>query len=66
MEEWLSGVTQLVDKSEDPKVEQITQTATAGNIVNHIEDLVKGIRKNQEAIEHLIKLQQKENEKDSR
>lgn len=66
MEEWLSGVTQLVDKSEDSKVEQITQVATAGNIVNHIEDLVKGIRKNQEAIEHLIKLQQKENEKDSR
>lgn len=66
MEEWLSGVTQLVDKSEDSKVEQSTQTATAGNIVNHIEDLVKGIKKNQEAIEHLIELQQKENEKDSR
>ncbi len=66
MEEWLSGVTQLVDKSEDPKVEQITQTATAGNIVNHIEDLIKEIRRNQEAIEHLIELKQKENEKDSR
>jgi len=66
MEEWLSGVTQLVDKSDDSKVEQIAQTATAGNIVNHIDDLVKEIRKNQESIEHLIKLQQKENEKDSR
>ena len=66
MEEWLSGVTQLVDKSEDSKVEQITQTATAGNIVNHIEDLVKVIRKNQKSIEHLIELQQKENQKDSR
>jgi len=66
MEEWLSGVTQLVDKSEDSKAEQVTQTAAAGNMVNHIEDLVKGIRKNQEAIEHLIELQQKENEKDSR
>ena len=66
MEEWLSGVTQLVDKSEDSKVEQITQTATAGNIVNHIEDLIKEIRRNQEAIEHLVELHQKENEKDSR
>ena len=66
MEEWLSGVTQLVDKSDDSEVEQITQTATTGNIVNHIEDLLKGIRKNQKAIEHLIELQQKENEKDSR
>jgi len=65
MEEWLSGVTQLVDKSDDSKVEQIAQTAPAGNIVNHIDDLVKEIRKNQKSIEHLIKLQQKENEKDS-
>jgi hypothetical protein len=64
MEEWLSGVTQLVDKSEDSNVEQITKTTIEGNVVNHIENLVKEIRKNQKAIEHLIELQKKENEKD--
>jgi len=65
MEEWLSGVTQLVDKSEDTKVEQTAQAATPRDMVNHIDELVKEIRKNQKSIEHLIELQQKQNEKDS-
>jgi hypothetical protein len=66
MEEWLSGVTQLVDKSEDAKVEEIAQGVVPGSIVNHIEELVGEIRNNQKSIEHLIELQQKENKTDSR
>ena len=64
MEEWLSGVTQLVDKREEPEVEQIMQVEARENIVNHLEILIKEIRENQLSIKRLIDLHKTGKEKD--
>jgi len=62
MEEWLSGVTQLIDKREVPDVDQITHLAGGENIENHLEVLIREIRENQHSIERLIDLQKREKE----
>lgn len=64
MEEWLSGVTQLVDKREKPEIDHIMPVAGIDNIENHLELLIREIRENQHAIERLIDLQSKGEEKD--
>ena len=63
MEEWLSGVTQLVDKREEPEVDQIMPVASIDTIENHLEILIKEIRENQHTIERLIDLQNRGREK---
>ncbi|MBN2059247.1 MAG: biopolymer transporter ExbB [Deltaproteobacteria bacterium] len=64
MEEWLSGVTQLVDKGEESEMSPIRRTGSTGNIQNNLEVLIKEIRKNQQSVERLIELQKKMMEKD--
>ena len=61
MEEWLSGVTQLVDKREEPEVDQILQVTDRKSIETHLELLINEIRENQHSIERLIDLHKKNN-----
>ena len=61
MEEWLSGVTQLVDTREEPDGEEIKRPLVRDGIENHLNVLIAEIRHNQHSIERLIDLQLKEN-----
>lgn len=62
MEEWLSGVTQLIDKSEAPEVVDDV-LADTGEVAaeNRLDVLIREIRQNQQSLEELIKLQQRNN-----
>ncbi|MFC1531825.1 biopolymer transporter ExbB [Thermodesulfobacteriota bacterium] len=64
MEEWLSGVTQLIDKGEKSDLEQIAQPTGLENIEDRLEILVKEIQENQRAVKRLIDGQEKEKGKD--
>ena len=64
MEEWLSGVTQLIDKRGKSDLEQIEPTFDLENIEDHLEVLIKGIQENQRAIARLVEVQVKGKEKD--
>ena len=63
MEEWLSGVTQLIDKRDESEADRIGQGNRVENVENHLEILIKEIRENQRSIERLIDLQKKEKNK---
>ena len=54
MEEWLSGVTQLIDKEEKPDLGRIDQSAGLTNIEDRLEVLVKEIQENQRAVRRLV------------
>ncbi|MFC1580966.1 hypothetical protein ACFL4N_08655 [Thermodesulfobacteriota bacterium] len=62
MEEWLSGVTQLIDKGEGQELELGEQDPALGSIENHLSILIQELRQNQRAIEHLIEGRNKENQ----
>lgn len=66
MEEWLSGVTQLVDKGGESELSPIRSTGGTGDIQNNLEELIREIRKNQKSVERLIELQEMMMEKDER
>ena len=59
MEEWLSGVTQLVDRSEVADDEQTEAVGYEEGTEDPMAVLIQEIRANQRSIEELIKLQQK-------
>lgn len=62
MEEWLSGVTQLIDEEGKVDAVDIAQVDRLEKIDSHLGILVKEIRKNQKAIERL--LDDRENKKE--
>lgn len=59
MEEWLSGVTQLVDRSEVPVDDQGEATDYGEGASDPLEVLIREIRANQRSIEQLVKLHKK-------
>ena len=61
MEEWLSGVTQLIDSSEDTDVKKKTSAPSMARVEHGIERLIEEIRKNQQQLEQLIEVQKKQN-----
>jgi len=63
MEEWLSGVTQLIDKGEKSDLEPIAQSTGLEDIEDRLDILVKEIRENKGAVERLIKDKEKEKRK---
>jgi hypothetical protein len=65
MEEWLSGVTQLIDKQEKPDLEHIAQATGLANIEDRLEILLKEIQENQHAVKRLIDGQKEERRKGS-
>lgn len=60
MEEWLSGVTQLIDKGKGPDLEHMVEAAEPGGIENHLAVLIQEMRENQRAIERLLAGRSKE------
>ena len=60
MEEWLSGVTQLIDSNEDAVTETdgLMESSGMRRIESNLEALIKEIRSNQKSLEHLIEIQQ--------
>lgn len=65
MEEWLSGVTQLIDKQEKPDLEDVAQATGLANIEDRLEILLKEIQENQHAVKRLIDGQKEERRKGS-
>lgn len=55
MEEWLSGVTQLIDKGEKPDLESLAPPFGSGGIEEHLDALILEIRENQHTVERLIR-----------
>ncbi len=61
MEEWLSGVTQLIDSSDDSEMDETTHSPGMARIERNIESLIKEIRHNQQSLEQLIEIQKNQN-----
>ena len=63
MEEWLSGVTQLVDSSDDKDVDGMISEPGMVRIERNLESLIREIRNNQQGLEQLIEIQKNNIEK---
>jgi hypothetical protein len=61
MEEWLSGVTQLVDSSEDADMDGVISEPGMVRIERNLESLISEIRNNQQGLEQLIEFQKNQN-----
>ena len=63
MEEWLSGVTQLIDSSEDGAqgTDGTMDSSSIRRLGSNLEMLIKEIKTNQKSLERLIELQQNHN-----
>ena len=61
MEEWLSGVTQLVDSSDDPGMDGMISKPGTARIEHNLESLIREIRNNQHSLEQLIEIQKNQN-----
>jgi hypothetical protein len=56
MEEWLSGVTQLVDSSDDTDMEGKISGPGVARIEHDLKSLIKEIRNNQQSLDQLINI----------
>ena len=61
MEEWLSGVTQLVDRSDDTDMNGVISEPGMARIEHNLQSLVKEMRNNQESLEQLIETNKNQN-----
>ncbi len=61
MEEWLSGVTQLVDSSDDTGMDGMISKPGTARIEHNLESLIREIRNNQHSLEQLIEIQKNQN-----
>jgi len=61
MEEWLSGVTQLIDSSDATGVDRMSRDSDIVRIEHNLEDLIREIRNNQKILEQLIEIQNNQN-----
>lgn len=61
MEEWLSGVTQLIDSSDDAGMNETIREPSLNRIEHNLHDLIKEIRNNQASLEQLIEIKKTQN-----
>ncbi len=61
MEEWLSGVTQLVDRSDDTEMDEMNSVPGIDRIEHNLEVLIKELRNNQQSLKQLIEIQTYQN-----
>ncbi len=61
MEEWLSGVTQLIDSSDDADMNETIREPSLNRIEHNLHDLIKEIRNNQASLEQLIEIKKNQN-----
>ncbi len=62
MEEWLSGVTQLINKGGGHDLELVEEGLGQGSVENHLAVLIQEIRENQRAMMRIIEGQPSENQ----
>lgn len=65
MEEWLSGVTQLIDEGEKTEAEFSSLDTGSRDNGEHLDILIKELRRNQQATERLIQVVEKGIKKES-
>jgi hypothetical protein len=56
MEEWLSGVTQLIDSSDSPGMEGIISEPGLARVEQNLGSLIREIRENRQTLEELIEM----------
>ena len=61
MEEWLSGVTQLVDRSDDTEMDEMISSPGIDRIEHNLEILITEIGNNQQSLKQLIEIQKSQN-----
>lgn len=61
MEEWLSGVTQLIDSSDDTEMDGMLGESGMARFERNIGSLIKEIHTNQQRLEQLIEFQKNQN-----
>jgi hypothetical protein len=61
MEEWLSGVTQLIDSSDGSEMDEMMRTPGMVRIEHNLDSLIREIRNNQQSLEQLIEIQKSQN-----
>jgi len=66
MEEWLSGVTQLLDSSDDTDMDGMISEPGMVRIERNLESLIREIRNNQQGLEQLIEIQNNQNNKEKK
>ena len=66
MEEWLSGVTQLVDSSDETDMDGMISEPGMVRIERNLENLIREIRNNQQGLEQLIEIQKNQNNKEKK
>ena len=65
MEEWLSGVTQLIDRGDDVDSDPMADAERLKDIGGHLESLIQEVRENQRAFERLIRKKSEEEKQGS-
>jgi hypothetical protein len=61
MEEWLSGVTQLIDRSDDADMNGMIDEPGMARIEHNLQSLIREMRNNQESLEQLIETNKNQN-----
>lgn len=64
MEEWLSGVTQLIDREEGMDSDSPADPERVKDIGGQLESLIREVRENQRAVERLIRMKSEDNKQD--
>lgn len=65
MEEWLSGVTQLIDKGTESEPMALSDSAGLKEIGSHLERLIQEMQENQKAFSRLMEARNKESASES-
>jgi hypothetical protein len=60
MEEWLSGVTQLIDSSDEPDMEGMIGEPGMARIEQNLGSLIREIQENRQTLEELIEMNKKQ------
>jgi hypothetical protein len=66
MEEWLSGVTQLIDRSDDADMNGMIGEPGMARIEQNLQRLIKEMRNNQESLEQLIEVNKNQNNREKK
>jgi len=66
MEEWLSGVTQLIDRSDDADMNGMISEPGMTRIEHNLQSLIREIRNNQEILEQLIEINKNQNNREKK
>jgi len=66
MEEWLSGVTQLIDRSDEADMNGTNSEPGMASIEHNLQSLIREIRNNQESLKQLIEINNSQNSREKK